>query len=167
MIKNLCMLFVAGIIAAVSAGCPTERGPYSPIARADGMKPHQMNNGVTMMDMDVRNSFLLVNHSAKRAPGGQIQARVVMQNIFKNDEIFADVRFVYYDADNMPVEYSEWRTYNFPPADLLMIENNSMRGDVEAFNAQFKNVRTRNGKTLTYPDQIEEHGDWIDGVMPQ
>jgi len=162
----------AGVISVMlaaclmSAGCGTERGPYSPIARADGIKPHQTNYGVTMMDIKVRNSFLLVNHSAKVAPAGQIQARILMQNIFKQDEVWADVRFAYYDADGMPVEYGEWRTYYFAPMDLVMIENNSIRGDVKSFNAQFRNIRTRDGRKLTYPGEIEEHGNWRDGVMP-
>jgi hypothetical protein len=166
---NTRYMIVCLFIAALSyAGCAaTERGPYSPVAREDGRQPHQLGHGVTMLDMNVRNSFLLINHSAKRSPGGQIQSRVTMQNIFKDNEVWADVRFIYFNADGEPVEQSEWRTYNFPPMELVLVENNSIRGDVQQFNAQFKNLRTRDGRELTYPDSIYEHGSWKDGVMPQ
>ena len=153
--------------ATLLAGCVSaERGPYSAITREDG-QPHQLTHGVTMLDMNVRNSFLLVSHSAARAPGGQIQARVTMQNIFKDTDLWADVRFVFYNPNGEPVDVGAWQTVYFPPMDLVMVEGNSMRGDAQQFNAQFRNLRSRDGRELCYPDKIYEHGYWKDGVMPQ
>ena len=58
-----------------------------------------------MMDENVRNAFLLINHKAWRTPGGQSQARVVMQNATKKDDLWADVQFTFHDANVNPAHY--------------------------------------------------------------
>ena len=86
----------AGAVIGVwllAAGCATERGPYSPITPADGVAPHQTTHGVTMMDENVRNALLLRRTVATRAPMGQIQARITLQNAYRED-IWADARML-------------------------------------------------------------------------
>ncbi len=151
------------------SGCAVERrGPYDPLAAEDTQQPHQLHSGVTMLDADVRNALLLVNHSAGKSPAGQIQARLTMQNaLTAGEDLWADVRFVFYNEWNQPVETSQWQTIQFPPQELVLVENNSIRNDVEKFNVQFKDLKSRSGKKLTYPGKIYEHGYWKDTVSPK
>ena len=168
------MRTLRGVMAAVPLlflvvfpGCGTPRGPYSPMVREDGLRPHQLGEGVTMLDENVRDTFLLIGHSARRAPQGQMQVRVTMQNVFPDDDVWADVRFVFFNAGDEPVEASEWRTVLFPPRNLTLVEGNSIRSDVEKFNAQFRNLKSRSGKRLTHPGKVYRHGLWRESALPR
>ena len=114
----------AGAVIGVwllAAGCATERGPYSPITQADETAPHQTTHGVTMMDENVRNALLLRRTVATRTPMGQIQARITLQNAYRED-IWADARFVFFNSQDEPVEIGQWRTVHFAPQDLVLVE---------------------------------------------
>lgn len=155
-----------GLCLAVIGGC-APRGPYSPIARQDGQLPHQMRQGVTMLDEDVRNALLFINRTAKRTPTGQVQVRVQMQNLYRDETLWSDVRYAFYDADQVIVDQTEWQKVAFPPHEVVMIQGNSLRNDVDTYNVQFRNLYSRSGKVLSPPDQILEHGLWRDSVLPE
>ncbi len=160
------ILLILGLALFLESCNSVPRGPYNAVTRHDDMTPHQLTHGVTMLDLNVRNSFLLVNHTASRTPAGQIVAKVTLQNVFKKDDLWADVQFNFYDKDNQPIEKTAWRTVYFPPQELILVEGNSIRTNVEKFNILIKNLQTRNGKKLTYPGQVYEYGQWKEGVLP-
>ncbi len=85
------VLLVSMLLACT--GCAQERGPYGPLTEVDGGRPHQTEHGVTMLDKTVRDAIFLVSHRATRTPAGQIQARVTMRNVFR-EELWADSRVV-------------------------------------------------------------------------
>ncbi|MBM4018135.1 MAG: hypothetical protein FJ288_07360 [Planctomycetes bacterium] len=154
------------VVVILASGCARERGPYSPIEPADGVRPHQTTHGVTMMDEDVRNALLLRGHSATRTPAGQIQARVTVQNAFRED-LWADVRFVFFNGQDEPTEVGQWRTVHLSPQDLVLVEGNSIGPSLEKYNVQFRNLATASGRPLTYPGRVYEHGRWKQGVLPR
>jgi hypothetical protein len=159
----------AGAVVGVwllAAGCATERGPYSPITPADGVAPHQTTHGVTMMDENVRNALLLRRTVATRAPMGQIQARITLQNAYRED-IWADARFVFFNSQDEPVEVGQWRTVHFAPQDLVLVEGNSIRPGLEKYNVQFRNLATASGDKLCYPGRVYENGWWKQSVLPK
>lgn len=165
---NRFISFVAAFSAiAVAGGCATPRGPYSPIARVDEQQPHQLRNGVTMLDQDVRNALLLVNHSAARLPSGQVQVRVQMQNLYRDETLWSDVRIAFYDADGMATDESAWQTTAFPPHQVVLVQGRSLRSDVQTFNVQFKDLRSKSGRPLGPPGQVFEHNLWRDGELPE
>ena len=113
-----------------------------------------------MLDGNVRNSLLLINQKAARSPMGQVQVRLTMQNaLAASEDLWAEVRFVYYDSDKMPVDTGQWQSVYFPPKELVLIEGNSLRSDVSTFNVQLRNLKSRTGKRLVYPDGVYEYGD--------
>ena len=154
-------------LAAVAVGCAEPRGPYSPMARADEQAPHQMREGVTMLDGEVRNSLLFINRTARRTPTGQAQVRVQMQNMYRDETLWADVRFVFYDEDKITIDETEWQTAAFPPHEVVAIKGTSLRNDVTTYNAQFKDLKSKSGRRLSPPEQILEHGLWRDSVLPE
>jgi hypothetical protein len=161
---SLILLALGGV--ALLPGCQT-RGPYDPIASADGHPPHQLTHGVSMLDKKVRDAFLLINQAANRLPQGQIEATVTLQNRFKTDELFAETQFVFYDAHQMPVETGEWKTVHFPPQQLVLIKGNSLRADVCTYNIQFRNLTSPRGRPLPSTGTIYEAGCWVEGTLPQ
>jgi hypothetical protein len=156
-----------GLLAAALVGCATPRGPYSPITPEDRDAPHQMSHGVTMLDKNVRDSLLFVNRVAKRLPSGQVQVRIQMQNLYRDETLWSDVRVVFYDEDNMTVDQTEWQKIPFPPREIVLIQGTSLRNDVQTYNVQFKNLRSRTGRRLCPPDTVAEHGRWKDSVLPK
>ena len=150
----------------VAAGCARERGPYSPITPDDPTPPHQTTHGVTMMDENVRSALLLRGTTATRTPMGQIQARITLQNAYRED-VWADARFVFFNAHDEPAEVGQWRTIHFPAQDLVLVEGNSIRPGLEKFNVQFRNLATESGRKLTYPGRVYEEGRWKQSVLPK
>lgn len=158
------LAFIAAFLLA--PGCAKERGPYSPITPDDGTAPHQTTHGVTMMDESVRNALVLRSANATRAPMGQIQARVTLQNAFRED-VWADARFVFFNTLDEPVEVGQWRTVHFAPQDLVLVEGNSIRPGLEKYNVQFRDLRTQSGHKLGYPGRVYEEGRWKQSVLPK
>ena len=156
------------MLLLIAGGCGTPRGPYSPMQREDGKEPHQFSHGVTMLDKNVRSSLLFINRTAKRLPNGQIVARVQMQSIHPGT-IWSDVRFVFYDADKMAIDKSEWQATAFPSREVVLIQGISLRQDTETYNIQFKNLRSKSGqpKLITPAGSVAEHGLWRDSVLPE
>jgi len=167
MIRRGMPLLVVTCFLVGSTGCRTPRGPYKPIARKDGQLPHQLRYGVSMLDENARNALLLVNRTAKKAPGGQIQVRMQMQNIFRDETLWSDVRFVFYDSDQMAIDQSEWQTLAFPPHEVVLVQGNSLRGEAKTWNAQFKDLRSKSGEQLSTPEKVWEDGLWRDSVLPE
>lgn len=156
------------MLLLIAGGCSTPRGPYSPIEREDGKDPHQFSHGVTMLDKNVRSSLLFINRTAKKLPNGQIVARVQMQSIHPGT-LWSDVRFVFYDADKMAIDKTEWQETAFPSREVVMIKGISLRNDTETYNIQFKNLMSKSGqpKLIMPPERIAEHGLWRDSVLPE
>ena len=152
----------------IGGGCATPRGPYSPMQREDEKAPHQFSHGVTMLDKNVRSSLLVINRTAKKLPNGQVIATVQMQSIHPGT-LWSDVRFVFYDADNMTIDKTEWQETAFPSREVVMIKGISLRNDVETYNIQFKNLKSESGQpqVITPPGNIVEHGRWRDSVLPE
>jgi hypothetical protein len=164
-IVSVLILSVASAVFFVACGTP--RGPYNSLTKEDVQSPHQLSSGITMLDIDVRNAFLLINHTASRTPGGQIQTRITMQNAFRNGEdLWADVRFVFYNKQDQPVDASQWKTIQFPPMDLILVEGSSMRADIMKYNAQFRNLSSKSGKKHTFQGRVYEHGYWKESILP-
>lgn len=151
-------------VGALLAGC-TPRGPYTPMEEAEGATVHQTSHGVTEMDENVRNALLMRSNNATLTPGGQIQARITLQNAY-NSEIFIDVRFVFFNANDEPVDVGQWRTVHFGPQDLQMIEGNSIRLGLTKYNLQIRNLATPSGRKLTTPGRVYENGLWKRGALP-
>lgn len=151
-------------LAAMAAGCP--RGPYTPIEQAGGGPAHQTRHGVTMMDQNVRNALLLRSNNATLTPGGQIQARITFQNAYDED-LFVDVRFVFFNEADEPVDVGQWRTVHLAPQDLVMVEGNSIRSGLAKYNLQVRNLCTRSGKKLTSPGIVYENGLWVRAALPR
>jgi predicted small lipoprotein YifL len=149
-----------------ATGCAQERGPYSPITPDDATAPHQTTHGVTMLDEDVRNALLLRGNTATRTPMGQIQARVTLQNAYRED-VWADARFVFFNPQDEPVEVGQWRTYHFGPQDLVLVEGNSIRAGLVKYNVQFRDLKTASGVKITYPGRVYEEGRWKQSVLPK
>lgn len=164
---KLASLLLGLSLILISCSVPQPRGPYSPVSRMDGNRPHQLSYGVTMMDINVRNSFLLINHSVKKMPAGQIVAKITMQNVFPDEELWADVKFSFFNADGDLIDSTEWQTQHFPPRELVLIRGNSLQNNVVQFNAQFKNLTSKSGMELTLPGTVYEHGEWKDSILPQ
>jgi hypothetical protein len=162
----LIWVWVVVFFAAVP-GCRTPRGPYSPITREDEKTPHQMSHGVTMLDKNVRDALLFINRTAKRLPSGQVQVRVQMQNLYRNETLWSDVRVVFYDEDEMGVDQTEWQKVSFPAREIVLIQGTSLRNDIKTYNVQFKNLRSRSGRRLSPPETVAEHGLWKDSVLPE
>ncbi|MFQ5590322.1 MAG: hypothetical protein ACE5HE_04070 [Phycisphaerae bacterium] len=160
------LAILVGLLLETAVAC-RPRGPYSPVARRDERKPHQLRHNVTVLDKDVRDALLFVNHTAKRTPNGQVQVRVQMQNLYRDETLWSEVRFAFYDADKMGVDRTEWQRVAFPPHEVVMIEGNSLRADVETYNVQFRNLKSSLGRSLYPPGLILEHGWWGYSIIPE
>jgi hypothetical protein len=90
-----------------------------------------------------------------------------MQNADQDEDIWADVRFVFYNDRDEPVDISMWNTVHFALSDVVLVEGNSIRGDVVKFNAQFRNLKSRSGRLLTRVGLVYEHGRWRDSILPK
>ncbi len=154
----------------VTSGC-VPRGPSSPLVRADEQKPHQMRYAVTMVDSDVRHGLLFVNHADGALPRGQAEARVQMQNRFPSKMLWADVRFVFYDADGIAVDESAWQPVVFPPHQVVLLRELSLRDDVKTFSTQLRGLRSADGMPVSNPvtglGSVAEKGITVQSALPE
>ena len=167
MVARLSITFVLVVFLLAAVQCGPRRGPYSPIERDDGQKPHQLRYGVTMLDKDVRDALLFVNRTAKRLPNGQVRARVQMQNLHRGETLWSKVRFAFYDADNIIVDQTEWQSVAFPPHEVVALSGISLRSDVMRYNVQFKDLRSKSGQVMSPKGKILEHGLWRGSILPE
>ncbi len=163
--RRITLELLVGFLVVMPHGCA--RGPYTPLARKDGQEPHQLRHGITMLDKDVRDSLLFINRTAKRTPNGQVQVRIQMRNLYRDETLWSDIRFSFYDADKMAVDQTEWQRVAFPPHEVVMIKDTSLRNDVNTYNIQFRDLESRSGRRLTPPGRILEHGLWRDSIIPE
>ena len=108
---------------------------------------HQQANPITVLSG--RNSLVLMNQTATRAPGGQIQIKTTLENSLAHGTLWADVQYVFFDAKGQPIEKSEWVSLQFPPREIVLMSGNSLRADAKSFNVQFKNMRSGSGEMPT------------------
>ena len=150
------------------AGC---RGPYDPItprSRDFPLEQHQQTHGVSMLSKSARDALILVQApEAKRAPGGQIQIRTLMESRYSTGDLWADVQYVFFDENQFPVEKSEWLPVHFPARELVPLEGSSLRNDATSFNVQFKNLRTPNGRKPRASGWVFEWGIYFENILPK
>lgn len=153
-------------LAIVSLWGCQHGAPYDPLTRAGGGQPHQVTHGVSMLDKNVRDAFLLQKCVAQRLPLGQLQVQITLQNRFDRDDLWAETQFVFCDDNQMPVEKSEWQTVHFPPLEVVLIKGTSLRTDARFFNVQFRRLKSQTGRRLHSAGCVFEDGVWIQSILP-
>ncbi|MEI6390304.1 MAG: hypothetical protein WCT12_04285 [Verrucomicrobiota bacterium] len=160
------ILFMVAFLAIVSLWGCQHGAPYDPLTRPDGRQPHQVTHGVSMLDKNVRDAFLLDKCVAQRLPLGQIQVQITLQNRFDRDDLWVETQFVFFDDNQLPVEKSEWQTVHFPPLDVVLIKGSSLRTDARSFNVQFRHLKSKTGRRLPSTGCVFEGGVWIKSILP-
>jgi hypothetical protein len=160
------VLALAALAAIINWGC--QHGPpYDPIQPSSGRPPHQTTHGVSMLDKNVREAFLLVSQpEAKRLPLGQLQVVVTLQNRFPSDDLWAEAQFLFFDEGKAPVETSEWQNVHFGPLEVVPVNSTSLQAQVRSFNVQFRNLKSSTGRRLRSVGVVFEGGVWIPSILP-
>ncbi len=161
--KRLTALIMIGTLVLIS-GCQRSWDPSDPGMRGDGSTPHQLGHGVTMFDKNVRNTLVFINKSARRTERGHSQVRVQMQNV-RDLTLWADYRVVFYDADNMQIDATEWAPASFKPREVVLLQGVSLQNDATCYNVQFRNLRSKSGRPLSSKWEVKVHSFELDFIL--
>ncbi len=110
--------------------------------------PRQHTNRIIVLDRNVRNTLIYINSVNKRLPGGQLLIQVNFQNRLQRDDVWADVKFEFMDANNMMVDTTQWIPTLFPASQVTMIQGSSLGGGAFKHVVLLKNLQTRNGRII-------------------
>lgn len=137
-------LSLMGILTLILSAC-AGAGPYVPLEKSPKEVPLQHSQRIVILDRNVRNALLFINSVQNRLPGGQILIQANFQNRFPNDDLWAEVKFEFYDENNMVVDKTEWVNTHFPRAEVTMVQGNSISSKPAKHVMLMRNLRTRTG----------------------
>lgn len=134
---------LAAAILTGPAAC-TSPGPYSPYARP-GDAPMQQTHRIVILDSNVQDALLLVNTVQKRLPRGEILVQANYQNRYAREDIWADVKFEFFDGNGMLLDETEWVKTFFPALEVTMVQGSSISTTAAKHVMLLKNLYTASG----------------------
>ena len=126
--------------------CGGSGGPYVPVTHTAGWQPLQHEQRIVILDRNVKDVLLYVNSVQKRLPRGHILVQANFQSRFAKEDVWAEVKIVFYDENNMVVDETEWMNTHFPAWEVTMVQGNSISHRAMKHVMLLKNLRNRSGK---------------------
>jgi len=126
--------------------CGSSGGPYPPLTRTPEKQPLQHEQRIVFLDKNAKDVLLYVNSVQKRLPGGHILVQANFQNRVAREDVWAEVKIVFYDENNMVVDETEWMNTHFAAGEVTMVQGNSTSDRAMKHVMLLKRLSNRSGK---------------------
>ncbi len=101
-----------------------------------------------MLDRNVQDVLLFIGSDQRRLPGGEIYVRANFQNRLPNDDVWAEVKLQFLDANNFPVDETEWVKYRFPALEITTVQGSSISSKAVKHVMLLRNLYTKTGRRI-------------------
>jgi len=101
-----------------------------------------------MLDRNVQDVLFLINSDQRKLPAGELYARANFQNRLSNEDVWAEVKLQFLDANNFPVDETEWMKYHFPALEITTVQGSSISNKAVKHVMLLRNLYTKTGRRI-------------------